>query len=123
MKTEKPPCVYCGEPVRYDENECTNCWEVRHRLQEFLLYPANRQYALSLLNPPSDSPDVLAQLKNTRAETVDYIESLRAELGRNFKTWGLDRSAFQRRRIRWQIDALADIDELIKQEQRDRSDD
>jgi hypothetical protein len=47
---EAVACMYCGKPTPMTGiRKCNNCWEVTHRLVEFVRYPKGRKFVRALL--------------------------------------------------------------------------
>ncbi len=44
-------CRICGDtiPTNFVDNECDGCWEVTHRLDDFLKHPEGRKEILNRL--------------------------------------------------------------------------
>jgi hypothetical protein len=43
QREERPTCETCGKPVEWVGTTCVNCWEVEHRLDQYLRSPKGVQ--------------------------------------------------------------------------------
>ena len=43
------PCEICGHNTPSDTGRCSNCWQVEHRLEEYLTHAAGRANAFALM--------------------------------------------------------------------------
>jgi hypothetical protein len=58
IEQETIPCRICGKPTRMLGTKlCDGCWEVEHRLEDFLKHPAGRERARQLMPPLDDWKD------------------------------------------------------------------
>lgn len=58
--TELFPCKICGDPTPNIDKLCEGCWEVEHRLQDFMRHENGRALVKKLLAehdpPPASTP-------------------------------------------------------------------
>lgn len=55
------PCAVCGKPTTYggekiSRPQCTNCWEVEHRIQDYVKSDEGKKFLLKALNTIDVTP-------------------------------------------------------------------